>query len=1069
MPDWLQKPLRRVRRFLVLQAVAEGILLLFFPVGLALAHLTMGGGEWFVLLAWFVFFLLLVRAAFKIVRSREGNEEIARRLEHRFPNLDTSVLNAVWFEPRLAIASAAGTGEALPNRLAAWEMERARTLLEGVEPRRAVSWDRLGRILMAFGALLILDVGVYYAKPGEFLAAIEKLLDPGARLTALIEHFRTQSEARAQRDILADLTVEVKYPTYTGLPPKRVVGGDGTVSALKGSVVSVSARSLESIDEVALEIFAGAAGVSEGAPSLSLQGNVEGGRVINAGFTVSESGSYRFLLDGDPTRYYPIQMTEDAYPSVNMPEPSVEREVTPKDVVDVLYNASDDFGVTKMELVAEVAGREERKMLFEPQDLSLAHQGRLALDLSMLGIEEGDESITLYVEATDNDTVSGPKVGRSGSIVLTLRSAERLHASLLADQERLLDGLIRWLADALEPFPLPAGAKKEELVQGFAALDEWGELTSKAFDEILAKMREDELADYNVFVALQNMGREVKGLHANLNAWATSQALTRKDFGGPPDAVAPKLSGFASTQEDPLERDIEYLDKLLYKQQFDDALRSREEIAQAADRLKELLEEYKQTKDPELRKKILEEMKRLREQIKSALSRLNRLYDQMPDEFLNPEVREQLEKDDIGKLDQKLSRALESGDLDSAMEDMESFLDEVSSLMDGLQESSGEMNSEEFFKDLAKLQEAEAEAAKLEKEQKRILEKTQALQEKVEPAQDAEAMRKAVEEAKKHLDAAARQLSQARQDEEMRLRAREQAYVSPEARSDPAEQARRRADMQALQRFNLPQMVGGAAGQTDRAQESLERMDTENAQQAAQQALSQLQQARRQADESRKPAAGGRPQPGEPNSSSAMARAQGQLEKAIEKLRGAMGRDPPRLSEVDQNAMAELQKQQEGLRDRTDGLAQKLEELAGSSPMVDSNLGQQARGASSSMKQAGERLGQGLPSSAVPSEAQARAQLESLKNQLGEARDRMQKGAQGMGAPMPMGMGRMAGRGRQGVNGTMVNPHAPVEVPGAGQGQVPPELREEIIKSMKEPAPEEYEPLNDAYYKKLIR
>ena len=70
-----------------------------------------------------------------------------------------------------------------------------------------------------------------------------------------------------------------------------------------------------------------------------------------------------------------------------------------------------------------------------------------------------------------------------------------------------------------------------------------------------------------------------------------------------------------------------------------------------------------------------------------------------------------------------------------------------------------------------------------------------------------------------------------------------------------------------------------------------------------------------------------------------------------------------------------------------------------------------------------------------------------------------------MPSPMPFGMQPM---GRTGVNGMQSNPREEVEVP-EGDERVPAEFREDIIKSMKEAAPDEYKPLNDEYYRKLIR
>ena len=39
-----------------------------------------------------------------------------------------------------------------------------------------------------------------------------------------------------------DFVIEYSYPAYSGLPAKKIEGGDGSVSALKGTVVNLRAK-----------------------------------------------------------------------------------------------------------------------------------------------------------------------------------------------------------------------------------------------------------------------------------------------------------------------------------------------------------------------------------------------------------------------------------------------------------------------------------------------------------------------------------------------------------------------------------------------------------------------------------------------------------------------------------------------------------------------------------------------------------------------------------------------------------------------------------------------------------
>ena len=1056
MMDWLEKPLKHVRQLVLLQNLSDLALLLTGACALGLLLMGWSGVLWLALPVWAALLGLSVWGGVRLSRSAEPNVEVARRIERRFPELDTSLVNAVSFAP-------VGPGEDLDAAFKAWEVERARNLLGGVEPGRAVSWRRTGRIAVVAAAVCAITAISALVSPERFSAALSALVRPGAQLALLLEAIKSGGSGGG-RDLLADISVEVQYPAYTGLAPQRVVGGDGTVSAMPGSNVKISARALESIDEASFELFTGENALQMETPTLSLQAEVTGNRVVAARFTADEPGSYRFSLDDDPTRSYAIQIVEDVYPQVTLVEPASELEVRPEDRIDVVYNAADDFGLSYIDLVAEMPSGEERRRLFEPAATETGKEGEYTLDLATLDLSEDDGEITLYIEAADNDTVKGPKISRSGRIILALRSADKIHQALLADQERLMQGMVLWLADALEPFPMSSQSSGEELGKSYGTLTGSAARVMEAFPELLARMREDEYADYNVYVAIEKMGRELGALLGNLTRWAGKQGLAAEPFAGPVSAVADPLSDLVKSHEEPLEQDIYFLDQLIFKQRMDDALRSEEEILDAKERLAELLEQYKQTQDPELREKILKEMQKLREQIAEALSKMSQLYREMPDEFINPELRDQTSNENMADLAEKMDRALESGDLDSALEDFESFLSQVDQMMSGMRENFGEFSNSAFMMGMQEVMEAEAEAAKLAEEEQRILEKTQKIQEGAQSEEDREKMKELVGEVREHLENAANSAAGAQKIEEERQRFRREAVAKPPAGASAQEKAAIQKASQTLDRYRLPTTIDGLERQIDQAQLSLDRTEFESVVADIQRALQRLKGIERSMEQTDK----GAPEQltkEEPRSEEALSEARSELEKAMAKFMQAQQEQQPQLSEQARKQLEQLRQEQEQLQQRAEELGEKMQQLSEESPMVSSEPGSTLEEAARSMQQAGQRLGEGEPAGAIPGEARAQSQLQQAAEQLGQMRQRMQQAGSGMPSPMPFGMQPM---GRSGVNGMQSNPREEVEVP-EGDERVPAEFREDIIKSMKEGAPDEYKPLNDEYYRKLIR
>jgi len=125
------------------------------------------------------------------------------------------------------------------------------------------------------------------------------------------------------------------------------VGGTNVeISALAGTEVSLRTRSDRSVARAELAV---------GDARVPLQ--VSGGRELSGSFVVSKPGAYRFVFLTASGRQVaegpdiPIQVEPDEPPKVTLTAPAEELEIDPGQKVLLKYTASDDFGLTSLELV----------------------------------------------------------------------------------------------------------------------------------------------------------------------------------------------------------------------------------------------------------------------------------------------------------------------------------------------------------------------------------------------------------------------------------------------------------------------------------------------------------------------------------------------------------------------------------------------------------------------------------------------------------------------------------------------------------------------------------------------
>ena len=217
------------------------------------------------------------------------------------------------------------------------------------------------------------------------------------------------------------LDLELRFPAYTGLAPEQLEDA-GDIAAVRGTSATLRVRANRAVR--------GGRIMLDGDSSVALVAVDDS--TLTGTLKIRNDGFYRVELEAeDGTRVagnvdYLIDALADLPPQITVRKPG--RDARPSNVEEVFIEAeaSDDFGVGRMELTYRVNGGAETTIVLSDgrgrrlRELVAGH----TIFLEELGLEPGD-LVAYYVKAWDNDAVSGAKSVTSDIYFLTIRPFDR--------------------------------------------------------------------------------------------------------------------------------------------------------------------------------------------------------------------------------------------------------------------------------------------------------------------------------------------------------------------------------------------------------------------------------------------------------------------------------------------------------------------------------------------------------------------------------------------------------------------------------------------------------------------
>lgn len=1048
---------RRKRRILARLLAASTLLAALTVVSLVALALAPGLREWAVLGLLSVALVGLGLVLAPLVQP-DGPRRTAAWMARLDAGKGGALADAQEFSERLELGEPIPTGS---STLARAHVRRVARGLSAEDPalpaRRALP-----------------DLGARWLGVAVVAALVAALALPRARTLLLLG-----VASPGAPDVVSHGPVELTYhfPAYLRRPARTELG-TGDVRAPVGTHVRVAVEADRELSGARL-VVEGA-----GATDMELAGRRAEGRLV-----VVRDGTYRIELLGaegaaDPNPpVHVVQAVADEVPRVRLRSPASDVVLGPGEPLDLQWRATDDHGVVEVvaRLETEAAeasaadgdtGAHRRLGSWDPPAPS--RSGLTTLTPADLGLGGGGEA-WLWLEARDDDLVTGPKWGRSRRIRVAVRSREEAEEVLDDLREVLAERLLATLAVLLVDAP-PRLPEAADLV---ASYWRFAESLDSALDVVPAVLRQLEAgteADLEAWSAVEDMEARLRSLRRTRRRRAEPAARA-----GDAGRLRLALEDLHPADVEELESAVLLFDMWADRRAAFRALDEGSALEDAARRVHEQLVAASEelALDEEQREALeaaLAEVERASEATAESMRELSRA---VPGARPTPADQAEARQALADRL-QELRDALADGDLERAREIAEELRREADALS-RMARSLADMAAMGDPELARRVREVLDQLRSLRRRQADLRDRTNQLRDAARDGVSAED-RQALDEMFRELIALT--------DEAIELEERGERAVgdSPElqgyfqrleerarlgtrlAELDRSRESRpggltfeerheydrlreRLEDVLMAEHFTggdvdaLMRLAQHSREHLGRLRQTLAERDAAGARQPARLSLSQLQ---RLAGELAG-AGEGRLERHAPPFQAAAARVAEVLDR-LDELEARMRQaSSEALTSAQREQLAELGALQAALEEEARALARRLRELGADAPFLQSGVGQPLGQAAGHMRGAEGRLEGGRPGEASEEQGEALARLR-------EAAEALQPSE---------GSRRRSGGDREGRTGTRLGDE--VEIPDADAYRVPREFREEILEAMRESsAPDGYEQQVREYYRRLV-
>jgi soluble cytochrome b562 len=810
---------------------------------------------------------------------------------------------------------------------------------------------------------------------------------------------------------IGNVQLTVYPPAYTGLGTTSSTSGN--IEGLKGSNLRINAISTKDIAKAEIVL-----GDGKRIP-LKIDG-----RKLQGNLVLFHSQQYQILVED---RYgfrnspisYDLKVKPDGFPTIDLLRPTEDLEINGDEILTLEYSARDDFGLAEVTLSVKVGERQEKIRLQKDDARRLILRDQYRWDLGRLALRDGEDAL-VNLEVTDNDTVSGPKLGSSRAIRLRLKNIKGEHQQIAEMVRELNSRMVDLLGDHLER-PLPEennAARAPELDQKFEQnLAE----ALKQTEEVMRRTEKDRLSDFATWSDLEALKRNLQFTKEELLK-KQEQAQSADDQLRARDEISSELERMSLLSED--------ISKRLKAQEM---ASTAQDLARSQERLMDSLEKL-QSGDKNL-DSLLKQLSELTKSLAALQQAMSQMAQQLPDDFMNMENMQSLGFNEMFSALDEIRKKLMQGDIEGARQLARELFNQMAQMVASLQNSQRSAMASSMGRMQGEMSRSTNELQQIAREQQEILLNTEDINKTALSERDnalKEKLDRFLENAKSELG----KLTEIFPDRE--------GPEDPEAATKLDDATMNQLLKNLIAKLLSKDFPGYGEGDGLARKELAKKLDP-----------SQVERAQR---------------------------AESTLDKLKSELDSLMGQSMQALKESDQKQLRDLANRQGALRERTNSLHEKLESLFQLFPSLDPKIVQNIGEAGKSMNNANERLGRLDSQGAVPPERDALDRLSQSQQQMQSAMQQMaQRGQLGN---MPMTRLFRQGRFMPGgmltpLPGMPQFPEFEVDsgftgldtekfrLPGKEEYKAPRNFREEILESLKQGVPPQLKDQIERYFKNL--
>ncbi len=883
---------------------------------------------------------------------------------------------------------------------------------------------------------------------------------------------------------VGDISVKYVYPSYTELPELEVEKTNGDLEGILGTQVQMSLKANKPMREGYIVTDDGKRIPLKIERDLYLKGSLV--LTGESGYWVEVDDTQGYTNPG-PIKHR-IRTLLDSPPQIKVIAPDCDLTVSEKTKVELAYEASDDFGLTQIDLVCQKLrsgasdSTKPERIKIERFDRSLRQKLlNYEWDLEKLGLHPG-ELISYYLEVWDNDTISGPKSSLSKSYYLEVFSYLKEHEEIEEMEQHFREEILRILGDQIM-----AKSKVEnwnetrgwEELRNFQAdqarIEKLTEDLLNYLEKLLPRMEVDPLGDFQVHSEYKSMEENL----AYLKDEKMKEVLSSFSEALKPGTTSREkyMEKVKSNQEEiisELEKMSLLAQDLLQDEKMRDVLGTAQNLLDSQTELTQKLEEMGKRIDKEKLEELRKSLSEISKLMAKLMNNLSQLPETLPEEFVNQDAIKSLDLGEMSGEMEKMADKILKGELEAALNIARDLLRMLSSTLIALQSAASQVaslgNSSElfqkvglYFQELEKLVEEEKELVdrtshldkkRLEalfKKQEYLLKELAKLQEEV-----IENTKNLIENLKGKLNyvelypATYQNLSVVlrRMEEALSELSGETPRRSKELLKETIERLRNMSGL-------VDTSILKIGIEKEKISEELSKLSEER-EEGAELTPHEKSLLSRKSDLEAKE-----------NDISQTAQRIVDLRDKEEKIAKSLefgGEEVEIFKEEEISELGSLAEKQKELESRTQNLGRKLEELSARSSAIGPKIISDMEKASSAMDEASQELEKKSTEPALEKEREALYYLGQGKESLASASKQLAELVQRGGKPF---VGFLQPRGGTLPGGRMGFREGHVKIPQVHEYQAPREFRQELLEALKEKYPEIYEKLIKEYYRRL--